>query len=112
MGEKMRRTKEEMKELYNHTLTVLQEVGNEKGRNYTFKAKDMAERVGLSSWVLCAQLEQLVETGHVEVIAVSGKRCKYRTLFKKSNMLIKLKDGGYLFSDDGSNENPLKYLIH
>jgi len=26
-------------------------------------------------------------------------------------MLIKLEDGGYLFSDDGSNENPLKYLI-
>jgi len=26
-------------------------------------------------------------------------------------MLIKLKDGGYLFSDDDSNENPLKYLI-
>lgn len=78
----MRKTKEEMKELYKHTLTVLKEVCDEKGRNFTFKSKDMAERVGLSSWVLSAQLEQLIKTEHLEIICVSAKRCKYRTLFK------------------------------
>lgn len=77
----MKRTKEKKKELYKHTLTILKEVSYEKGRNFTFKSKDMAERVGLSSWVLSGQLERLIETGHLEVIAVSGKRCKYRTLF-------------------------------
>ena len=79
----MKRTKEEKKELYKHTLTVLKEVSYEKGRNFTFKSKDMAERVGLSSWVLSGQLGKLIETGHLEIIAVSGKRSKYRTLFSK-----------------------------
>jgi len=78
----MRRTEEEMKELYNHTLTVLKEVFEEKGRNFTFRAKDMAGRMGFSSKVLCKQLAQLIKTGHIKLICISGRRNKYRTLFK------------------------------
>ena len=79
----MRRTEKEKRQLYKHTLTVLKEVSNEKGRDFTFKAKSMAERVGLSSWVLSGQLEQLIKKGHVKLVYKTGKRSVYKTLFKK-----------------------------
>jgi len=67
-----------MEEMIMRTNKFLTDEYLDKGRNFTFKSKDIAPKMNESSYLLCRALNR---TPLVYVKAVSGKRMVYKTRF-------------------------------